>query len=917
MTSVWPEPERWFSELEAIEGQSPWPGPRPLDDDDFDKALVGRDNDLKALTDALRACKLVHLTGVSGVGKSSLLMAGIVPQLRSNQYTVGLCRDWDNFADKDFDVFLAEAIHRRMNPEEQRKFSNNTDIFWELDDLGGTAVLILDQFEEFLRHNRLRAQDALDFLVAMHQNLNIRVVLSYRAEYVHLIEDLDRDPRIGMRRHLKIDPISDEAIQELLRTPRPPSSPNPDWSWESVIAPEVVDTIHGIWTRSARVETGGIMSVGLLHLQALLYDLYANAEHGRIEMSHLNSLVREALPSRKGAALAAGAANEPFWQCAKIMSFALEGSATLRIDLAQRAAEAAGMDSFAIQGISYYLAKVVPRLSSGGYKLEQEASDLAEMTLHDDIENIRELVEETVGRLAPDRPVAEGVDRDDEDLMESLIRALLAVFSAGAFAEVADGSSPIASSRAAVVMAADSILSWNTPVWEHLLRNEDPEGLSAGPMMGLSPVATFVEQIRRFAWSLTWLSRLSIARVNAETDSSATVQLVHDGFGDALENWSDDYLAGHETWGLFALTTPEGESHDWEPDAYAALLCGTREEPRMHVNLGFKGNTVRTATLRHAVFVNCDFRWALFDECVFDSVTFLNCRLDGAVFSKCTVEGAAEGQAGPSDGKSAVTDDDRLDVDWLRTPPVYLLERGAGPLAASMQRWRHEGGSARYLLAQPPGHPAVPIDSAGIGTEWDHATSGLLIQGSRIASLTFRQTRFVGDGVLAFTRARGSGLDLAEIQHALDDSPPRVEFRRCLLRHVAFTTQEQDRLVQLQVSVYDTVAAQWWVGFGFEGGLCAERSHVAQLWVESEDEFKAELLESCISTGTIGASVSGRAFPAKDSSQLAVEIGTEKELDDFGSTAQVMDYRSAPDPLETQLSAKAKRAAQRAGGASI
>ena len=915
MTSVWTEPERWFAELEAIEGQSPWPGPRPLDDEDFDKALVGRDNDLKALTDALRACKLVHLTGVSGVGKSSLLMAGIVPQLRKNQYTVGLCRDWDNFADKDFDVFLAEAIHRRMDPEEQKRFSNNTDIFWELDDLGGTAVLILDQFEEFLRHNRLRARDAMDFLVAMHQNLNIRVVLSYRAEYVHLIEDLDRDPRIGMRRHLKIDPISEEAISELLRTPRPPERPSPGWSWKSVIAPEVVDTIHGIWTRSARVEMGGIMSVGLLHLQALLYDLYAEAEHGRIEMSHLDSVVREALPSRRGAPLAPGAVNEPYWQCAKIMSFALEGSATLRIDLAQRAAEAAGMDPFAIQGISYHLARVVPRLSSGGYKLEQEASDLAEITLHDDIENIRELVEDAVASLAPDRPVAEGVDRDDEDLMESLIRALLAVFSAGAFAEVTDGSSPIASSRAAVIKAADQLLGWNSSVWERLLLDEDEYGLSAGPMMGLSPVATFIEQIRRFAWSLTWLSRLSIARVNAETDSSATVQLVHDGFGDALENWSDDYLKAHETWGLYALTTPEGESHDWEPERYADLLCGTLEQPRMHVNLGFKGNTVRSATLRHAVFVNCDFRGALFDECVFDSVTFLNCRLDGAVFSECTVHGSPGNEA-TSDAKAAVTVDDRLDVEWLRTPPVYLLQRDVAELAASMQRWRHESGSARFLLAQPPGHPAVPVDETGGGTEWEHATSGLLIQGSRIASLTFRQTKFVGDGVLAFTRARGSGLDLAEIQHAPGDSPPRVEFRRCLLRHVAFTTQEQDRLLELQVNVYDTVAAQWWVGFGFEGRLCAERSHVAQLWVESEDEFEAELLESCISTGTIGAKANGRSFPAVDSSRKAgIEVGTPQELDDLGNTAAVMDYRSAPDPLETQVSAKAKRAAKRAGGA--
>ncbi len=60
----------------------PWPGPQPYDEGS-QRWLKGRDEELKQLIEALAAQLLTVQYAASGVGKTSLLRAGLVPQLRA------------------------------------------------------------------------------------------------------------------------------------------------------------------------------------------------------------------------------------------------------------------------------------------------------------------------------------------------------------------------------------------------------------------------------------------------------------------------------------------------------------------------------------------------------------------------------------------------------------------------------------------------------------------------------------------------------------------------------------------------------------------------------------------------------------------------------------------------------------------
>ena len=61
-------------------------GPRPFTERESDR-FFGRDEDIEALVRTIRLNRMTVLTGKSGMGKSSLLQAGVVPQLEEEGYT--------------------------------------------------------------------------------------------------------------------------------------------------------------------------------------------------------------------------------------------------------------------------------------------------------------------------------------------------------------------------------------------------------------------------------------------------------------------------------------------------------------------------------------------------------------------------------------------------------------------------------------------------------------------------------------------------------------------------------------------------------------------------------------------------------------------------------------------------------------
>lgn len=68
-----------------------YPGPRPFEENDIN-LFFGRDRDIKNLLTFINVEQLTVLFSKSGLGKSSLINAGIIPELRKKNYEIILCR---------------------------------------------------------------------------------------------------------------------------------------------------------------------------------------------------------------------------------------------------------------------------------------------------------------------------------------------------------------------------------------------------------------------------------------------------------------------------------------------------------------------------------------------------------------------------------------------------------------------------------------------------------------------------------------------------------------------------------------------------------------------------------------------------------------------------------------------------------
>src|SRR5262245_53177270 len=75
--------------------------------------FVGRERDQGIIASNLYAASLTVLYGASGVGKSSVLLAGVVPQVRTSpRVAVAVFREWQ---DPDFLAALKQVIVREVS----------------------------------------------------------------------------------------------------------------------------------------------------------------------------------------------------------------------------------------------------------------------------------------------------------------------------------------------------------------------------------------------------------------------------------------------------------------------------------------------------------------------------------------------------------------------------------------------------------------------------------------------------------------------------------------------------------------------------------------------------------------------------------------------------------------------------------
>lgn len=145
----------------------PYVGLQPYSEGDQDY-FFGRERDSRIITSNLYAASLTVLYGPSGVGKSSILRAGVFPRLQTSPRTAVVI--FDGWADQNvlstLKVLCLEAVASATG-ETDLQF----DLSLPLDELlfsatqafGGTILIILDQFEEyFLYHPETEIDNLFD-----------------------------------------------------------------------------------------------------------------------------------------------------------------------------------------------------------------------------------------------------------------------------------------------------------------------------------------------------------------------------------------------------------------------------------------------------------------------------------------------------------------------------------------------------------------------------------------------------------------------------------------------------------------------------------------------------------------------------------------------------------------------------------
>jgi hypothetical protein len=136
----------------------PYVGLQPYTEADRDY-FFGRDRDQRIIVSNLYAAPLTVLYGASGVGKSSVLLAGVVPRLRAAPRTaVVVFREWQGAA--FLDTLKSECL-KAVEVAQQKPLPKEVNTTLSFDDLlytatqafGGSILILFDQFEEYFLYH--------------------------------------------------------------------------------------------------------------------------------------------------------------------------------------------------------------------------------------------------------------------------------------------------------------------------------------------------------------------------------------------------------------------------------------------------------------------------------------------------------------------------------------------------------------------------------------------------------------------------------------------------------------------------------------------------------------------------------------------------------------------------------------------
>ncbi len=189
--------------------------------------FFGRERDREIIISNLYAAPLTVLYGASGVGKSSILLAGVVPELRETpRVAVVVFREWQ---DAEFKASLVRAVQAELARSAGKELAVDPQLPFDeflaqsAGALRGQLFFIFDQFEEyFLYHPPSQLEENFDAELARtinRQEIRANFMLSMREDGLSRLDRFQgRIPNL-LGNLLRLDHLDRQAAEDAIRLP--------------------------------------------------------------------------------------------------------------------------------------------------------------------------------------------------------------------------------------------------------------------------------------------------------------------------------------------------------------------------------------------------------------------------------------------------------------------------------------------------------------------------------------------------------------------------------------------------------------------------------------------------------------------------------------------------------------------------
>jgi hypothetical protein len=199
----------------------PYKGLQPYTEQDR-TFFFGRDRDQQIIISNLCASPLTVFYGASGVGKSSVLLAGAVPLLKEeSKFSVVVFRNWQ---DPDFLSRLKQQAFEATKKKSTVDFSLPFDEFlaqlWQSS--RGSSFFVLDQFEEYFLYNPTADGNGFEAEFARAVNrrdVTTNFLLSMREDSLSKLDRFQGRIPTLMNNMLRLDHLDRDSAKEAITKP--------------------------------------------------------------------------------------------------------------------------------------------------------------------------------------------------------------------------------------------------------------------------------------------------------------------------------------------------------------------------------------------------------------------------------------------------------------------------------------------------------------------------------------------------------------------------------------------------------------------------------------------------------------------------------------------------------------------------